>query len=177
MLFTDKRQIRAVWRIGGLFILSALFVFLTVFVAETALHMVPCELCLWEREPWRVLLGIGVLSLVLSPRYARWAAVAGLVCLLVSVGLGVMHVGVEHGLWPSPAAECHAAPVEGHGFADWMAHLPSRPAKPCDLPDYPFGLPVSMTSLSALYAVLVFGLAVMETRRLFRFVRVNRLEA
>lgn len=174
MLFTDKRQIQAVWRIGGLFILSALLVFLIVYMAETVLHMIPCELCLWERGPWRVLLGIGILALVLSPRYARWAAVAGLACLLVSVGLGVMHMGVEHGLWPSPAAECHTALVEGHGFTDWMAHLPSRPAKPCDLPDYPFGLPVSMTSLSALYALLIFCLAVWETCRLFRFVRKNR---
>ncbi|MCL1563460.1 disulfide bond formation protein B [Parasaccharibacter sp. TMW 2.1886] len=176
MLFTDKRQIRAVWHIGGLYVLAALLVFLIVFVAETFLHMVPCELCLWERGPWRVLLGLGVLALVLSPRYARWAAVAGLVCLAVSVGLGVLHVGVEHGLWPSPAAECHVDLVEGHDFADWMAHLPARPTKPCDLPDYPFGLPVSMTTLSALYAVLVFGLAVMETHRLFRFVRNGRLD-
>ncbi len=175
MLFTDKRQIKAVWRIGGLYILAALFVFLTVFTAETFLHMVPCELCLWERGPWRVLLGIGVLALVLSPRYARWAAVAGLVCLMVSVGLGVLHVGVEHGLWPSPAAECHVALVEGHNFSDWMAHLPARPTKPCDLPDYPFGLPVSMTTLSAFYAVLVFCLAVRETLSLFRFVRNNRM--
>ncbi|OOL17881.1 dihydrolipoamide acyltransferase [Bombella intestini] len=175
MLFTDKRQIRAVWRIGGLYILAALLVFLIVFVAETFLHMVPCELCLWERGPWRVLLGIGVLALVLSPRYARWAAVAGLVCLLVSVGLGGLHVGVEQGWWPSPAAECHVALVEGHNFSDWMAHLPARPTKPCDLPDYPFGLPVSMTMLSAFYAVLVFYLAVRETLRLFRFVRNNRV--
>lgn len=177
MLFTDKRQIRAVWRIGGLFILSALLVQLVIFVAEAFLHMVPCALCLWERGPWRVLFGIGVLSLVFSPRYARWLAVAGLCCLLVSVGLGVLHVGVEHGLWPSPVAECHVALTEGHGFADWMAHLPVRPAKPCDLPDYPFGLPVSMTSLSALYALIVFCLAVGETRRLFRFVRTCREEA
>ncbi|MCT6855591.1 MAG: disulfide bond formation protein B [Bombella apis] len=171
MLFTDKQQIRAVWRVGGLYILSALFALLIAFIAENFLHMVPCELCLWERGPWRVLIGIGVLVLVFSPRYARWLACVGLVCLLVSVGLGILHVGVEHGLWPSPAAECQVTPVEAYDFKDWMAHLPAHPTKPCDQPDYPLGLPVSLTSLAALYAFGVFVLALWETWRLFRFVR------
>lgn len=80
-------------------------------------------------------------------------------------------MGVEHGLWPSPAAECQVTPVEAYDFKDWMAHLPAHPTKPCDQPDYPLGLPVSLTSLAALYAFGVFVLALWETWRLFRFVR------
>ncbi len=171
MFLEEKKQVIAVGMVGGLFILSAAFALLVALGAQTFLHMVPCQLCLWERAPWRVLLGIGVLTVVISPSYARWIALAGLSCVLISVGLSILHVGVEHGLWPSPAAECHVSLVTGHSFDDWMGHLPARPAKPCDLPDYPFGLPLSMTSLSALYSFSVFVLGSVAVVWLFRFVR------
>lgn len=171
MLLIGTWQFKSVWMIGGLFVLSGLFALLVAMGAEHFLHLVPCELCLWERRPWKVLIAFGVLVLVLSPRYARWPALFGVLCVLLSVGLSVMHMGVEHGLWASPAPECHVQAVYGQSFDSWMQHAPSRPAKPCDLPDYPFGLPLSLTTLSGLYALGVFAASLWGLRYLFRDVK------
>ncbi|WP_370517979.1 disulfide bond formation protein B [Saccharibacter sp. 17.LH.SD] len=151
--------------------LSGLCALLVALGAEHYLHLVPCELCLWERRPWRVLIALGILTLVLSPRYARWPVLMGIMCLLVSFGLSVMHVGVEQGWWPSPAAECHVGAVHAQNFDAWMKQLPVRPTKPCDQPDYLFGFPLSMTTLSGIYALTVLVTALVGAAHLFRDVR------
>ncbi|WP_236646510.1 disulfide bond formation protein B [Aristophania vespae] len=168
---TGKRDFRRVRVVGGVFILSGLFALLAAYGAERFLHMVPCELCLWERRPWRVLIALGALTLVLSPRYARWPIIGGILCLALSVILSVIHIGVEQGLWRSPAPSCHMVVTHSDKASDWLNHLPVHPLKPCDLPDFPFGLPVSMTTLSGIYALIVFVLALKIAIRVFRRVR------
>ena len=44
--------------------------------------LVPCALCLWERWPYRVLIGLGVLAAVLPPRAGRWVLWAAAAVLL-----------------------------------------------------------------------------------------------
>ncbi|MDF7673334.1 disulfide bond formation protein B [Acetobacteraceae bacterium ESL0709] len=172
MLMTRKREFRRVRALGGLFVLSGLAALLAAHGAERFLHMVPCELCLWERRPWRVLISLGALTLVLSPRYARWPVIGGLVCLAISVGLSVLHIGVEHNFWPSPAPSCHVTVTHAEKVSDWLSRLPAAPVKPCDQPDFPFGLPMSMVTISGLYTLVIFLAALKMTVRIFR--RVNR---
>lgn len=168
MTLTGTKQPDMTRILGGLFVLAGLAALGTAWFAEHRLLLAPCELCLWERQPWRVLIAIGVLTLAVPRRYARYSVLAGLVCVAVSIGLAVLHAGVEHKFWPSPAPECRAPVFHGGSFKDWMASMPSRPNKPCDSPDYLFGLPVSMTELGGLYALAVFVLGSLGTVRLFR---------
>lgn len=168
MTLTGTKQPDMTRILGGLFVLAGLAALGTAWFAEHRLLLAPCELCLWERRPWRVLIAIGVLTLAVPRRYARYSVLVGLVCVAVSIGLAVLHAGVEHKFWPSPAPECRAPVFHGGSFKDWMASMPSRPNKPCDSPDYLFGLPVSMTELGGLYALAVFVLGSLGTVRLFR---------
>lgn len=168
MTLTGTKQPDMTRILGGLFVLAGLAALGIAWFAEHRLLLAPCELCLWERRPWRVLIAIGVLTLAVPRRYARYSVLVGLVCVAVSIGLAVLHAGVEHKFWPSPAPECRAPVFHGGSFKDWMASMPSRPNKPCDSPDYLFGLPVSMTELGGLYAVAVFVLGSLGTVRLFR---------
>ncbi|KXV27172.1 disulfide bond formation protein B [Gluconobacter japonicus] len=168
MTLTGTKQPDMTRILGGLFVLAGLAALGTAWFAEHRLLLAPCELCLWERRPWRVLIAIGVLTLAVPRRYARYSVLVGQVCVAVSIGLAVLHAGVEHKFWPSPAPECRAPVFHGGSFKDWMASMPSRPNKPCDSPDYLFGLPVSMTELGGLYAVAVFVLGSLGTVRLFR---------
>lgn len=174
MLLTGSQQFKQVRVIGGIFLVSGLVALAVAYGSEHFLYLTPCELCLWERMPWRVLVALGILSLVLSPRFARWPVLAGLVCLLISLGLSVLHVGVEHGWWPSPAAQCHAVVTHGGSADDWLGKLPARPVKPCDFPDYILGLPVSMTALAGLYSLIVLVVALAGTVRIFRHVHHGR---
>ncbi len=123
------------------------------FASEWGLGLVPCALCLWERWPYRVGIALGLVALL----WARGRpAVLGVMAavMLAGAGLGLVHVGVEHGWWPSPLPEC-AAPDLGHGTAaERLARMPLFPAKPCDEPTYLIpGLPVSMATANMLLAL------------------------
>ena len=116
--------------------------------------LVPCALCLWERVPYRVLIGAAVLALLLPARPARWVLGLSALVALAGVGLGVVHIGVEQGWWPSPLPECAAPTLGGGSFAERLARMPAVPAKPCDEPTFliPF-LPVSMAAMNTLVAL------------------------
>jgi disulfide bond formation protein DsbB len=121
--------------------------------SERWLGLVPCALCLWERWPYRVAIVVGLLALVL-PRLQRPLLAVMALVLLAGAGLGVVHVGVEHGWWPSPLPEC-AAPNLGSGtMSERLARMPLFPSKPCDEPTYLVpGLPLSMAAMNLLLAL------------------------
>ena len=122
--------------------------------AERVLGLVPCALCLVERWPYWAALPFAAAAALLPLRPVLWGVV---LCMALSVAAAGVHVGVEQGWWPSPLPEC-AAPTLGRGsLADRLAHMPARPAKPCDDPTYLLpGLPVSMAAMNGLLA-LAFG--------------------
>ncbi|MBU6500207.1 MAG: disulfide bond formation protein B, partial [Rhodospirillales bacterium] len=85
---------------------------LSVLVAAAALGtalasqwyggLVPCALCLVERWPYRIAIGLGLVGLVVPRPLARLAlALVGL-SMLGAAGAGGVHVGVENKWWPSP---------------------------------------------------------------------------
>jgi disulfide bond formation protein DsbB len=141
------------WRaalIGTLVSASALA---AAFATEWGLGLVPCALCLVERWPYRIGIALGLLALLWA-RGRRAALGVMAAVMLAGAGLGMVHVGVEHGWWPSPLPEC-AAPDLGHGTAaERLARMPLFPAKPCDEPTYLIpGLPVSMAMANLLLAL------------------------
>ena len=157
------------WMLAGGFALAL------AFWAEHVAGMAPCELCLWERWPYRVLVGLGLLWALCAGLRPSFGNAAGRLfgtlvslTLLVSIGIGLLHVGVEQGWWPSPLPECAAPHFVAGSFSERLASMPVRPAKPCDAPNRLFAwLPVSMTTLDVVYAasLLAIGLAGMPARR------------
>ncbi len=119
--------------------------------SERVLGLVPCALCLWERWPYRITIGVGILALLL-PRQILLGVMA--LVLLAGFGLGVVHVGVEHGWWPSPLPECAAPDLGGGTMSERLARMPMFPSKPCDEPTYLIaGLPISMAAMNMLLAL------------------------
>lgn len=121
--------------------------------SENLLGLVPCALCLVERWPYRIAIGVGLLAILLPRVRIPLMAVMALV-LVAGAAAGFVHVGVEHGWWPSPLPECAAPQLGGGSMADRLARMPLRPSKPCDEPTYliPF-LPVSMAAMNLLLAL------------------------
>lgn len=158
-------------RLGLIFVLASAFALSVAWFSEHHLGLVPCALCLWERYPWRILIVIAVFLFVVPRRYAPPFAYAGLLCLGVSIALAGLHSGVEHHFWPSPLPECRAPVFQGGNFQSWMASLPQRPAKPCDEPDYIWKLPLSVTELGGLYALIVLIMGMNGASRLLRQLR------
>jgi disulfide bond formation protein DsbB len=116
--------------------------------------LVPCALCLLERWPYRIAIGLALVATVVPPRIGRLLLYVLALTMLADAAIAVVHVGVEFRWWPSPLPECAAPRFTGGSIAERLAAMPSRPAKPCDDPTYLIpGLPVSMALMNLIYAL------------------------
>ena len=137
--------------------------------AEDFLGVVPCALCLLERWPWRIALGLAVFGLLLPRRAARAALALAALAVLGGAGIAAVHLGVEAELWPSPLPECAAPHFSAGTVAERLASMPARPSKPCDEPTYVVpGLPLSTAALNLIWSLAFAGAVAMflaRTRR------------
>lgn len=72
----------------------------------------PCALCLEQRTPYYIGLGVGIAAIAAVSVRLPQAAIRGLFALigllmLWTLALGAYHAGVEWGFWPGPA-DCAA---------------------------------------------------------------------
>ena len=147
-------------RVAGLTLAAATAAALAIAMAsEWFAGLNPCELCLWQRWPYRIAIGLGLLAAVLPARQAWWALAAIAALLAAEVGLALLHVGVEQRWWPSPLPGCRDATLAGaRNIDDLMARLRPAPAKPCDEAAYLVpGVPVSMAAMNLAFAAVLFA--------------------
>jgi disulfide bond formation protein DsbB len=134
--------------------------------------LVPCALCLLERWPYRIVIGLGLLAAFAPYRPSRVLLWLAVLSLLVGATLAGVHLGVEQGLWPSPLPECAAPHLSGATVSQMLAAMPARPSKPCDAPTYLIpGLPLSMAAINLIYAlafVVVLTAALLKPRGVHR---------
>lgn len=123
--------------------------------------LVPCALCLVERWPYRFVLALGLVALMLPSnwRFLRkgllWSAV---LCMAGSAVASVVHIGVEQGQWQSPLPECMAPTLWAGSIAERLAHMPLQASKQCDEPTYLVpGLPVSMAVMNLVLSLSLGG--------------------
>jgi len=157
-------------RKAGLILAAAAAAALAVALAsERYGGLNPCLLCLWQRWPYRIAIGLGVLAALLPARWGRLALIATGLVIAAGGVFAFVHVGVEQGWWPSPLPGCSDPALGGaQSVDDLMARLRPAPAKPCDEAAYllPF-LPVSMATMNLIYAAAL-GLGTL------RFLRRSR---
>ncbi len=120
----------------------------------------PCELCLWQRWPYRLAAVLGVLAALAPSRFTRLLVMAMTVTILADAAAAMVHVGVEFGWWPSPLPACSAPKFSAAGsIADRFAAMPVRPSKACDEPTFLIpGIPLSMAAMNLLYALMFAAL-------------------
>lgn len=141
-------------RLALLSLLVALGALAVALGSEAYGGLVPCALCLVERWPYRVAAALAAAALLLPRRGLLWLVAA---CMAAAAAAAAVHVGVEHGWWPSPLPECAAPSFGGGGIAERLARMPRTPSKPCDAPTFLLpGVPLSMAGLNLALA-LAFG--------------------
>lgn len=124
------------------------------WISQHWLDQAPCVLCLLERWPYRAMVVLGLLAAVVPAPLARALLWLAALAALVGAAIAFVHVGVEQHAWPSPLPECAAPAFRGGSIADMLKALPTRPAKPCDAPNYLIpGLPLSIAAMDLLYAL------------------------
>lgn len=125
--------------------------------SEHFLGLAPCALCLVERMPYKFVLPVGVVAMLMPRFAARILLVLIALLMLGSVAAATVHVGVEQEWWKSPLPECAAPHITGRTVAELLKQLPARPNKPCDAPSYLVPhLPVSMALMNLVYSVVFF---------------------
>ena len=118
----------------------------------------PCVLCLYQRAPHAVVMGLSLIALVLMPRaVAAWAVGGAGLALLVGAGIAGFHVGVEQHWWQG-TAECGST-IAADSVDALRAQLLAQPVVRCD--EVPWSLfNVSMAgynlAFSAALAIFAF---------------------
>lgn len=102
----------------------------TAFVAEYGFHIVPCDLCLYERWIYASLILVGLLGLKTQAFRGHRGILAQLAVLSAGIALTFYHVGVEHHWWAAPAS-CAGVGLAGT-FEEFTAQLKSVARPRCD---------------------------------------------
>jgi disulfide bond formation protein DsbB len=90
--------------------------------------LAPCPLCIDQRWPHAIAIGLGLLLLAWPKR--GLAALAGLV-VLVGAGIAGYHVGIEQGWWPGPTT-CTAPEPGAMAPGELLEQILATPVVLCD---------------------------------------------
>jgi disulfide bond formation protein DsbB len=131
----------------------------------------PCVLCLYQRVPYWLAIGLGAAALAAG----RWRRLQGLllgalgVGYLVGAGIAVYHVGVEQHLFAGPQA-CGDAIGEPTTLEELRAQLLGQPVVRCDeVPWALFG--ISLAGFNVLLSLALAAGGLWAMRALYRPVR------
>lgn len=61
----------------------------------------PCQMCLWQRWPHAIAIGLGVLAVKIKTPLLQWA---GALAMLTTAAIGGYHTGVERKWWEGPTS-------------------------------------------------------------------------
>jgi len=115
-------------------------------------HLVPCEMCMWQRWPHLAAMILAALAILLrrQPSASRAVTVLAALAILVSGAIGVYHAGVEYHWWRG-ITRC-TAPVLGGSADDLLKQILAAPIVRCDQAQWTlFG--VSLAGWNALISI------------------------
>lgn len=114
-MITDTRAFTILLAAGG-----SLAILMGAFAFQYLGGLAPCQLCLWQRWPHAVAIGIGVLALLIARGpLGRILPFLGALAALATAAIGAFHVGVEQKWWEG-LASCTAGSIEGISTADLL---------------------------------------------------------
>lgn len=131
-------------------------------------HLVPCEMCMWQRYPHYAAIPVAALAFVIPDRRARYALVAIAALLIATSGvIGVLHAGVEYKWWPG-FTPCTAGFKPGATGTEMIEMLRHAPIVRCDTAQWTlFG--ISLAGFNAIIsltgALAIFGFIAKSLRR------------
>lgn len=152
------------WRWPALALLAALFMLGAAHAFETFAFLLPCPLCLRQREVYWAVVAMTVTALILwrirqNPRFIlAFNIMLGLVFLTGAV-VALYHAGVEYRFWPAPSG-CGATAVDMSTID--LSNLNQRQGVPsCTEDPWKGRYGLSMAGWNALVSI---GLAVISFR-------------
>lgn len=80
----------------------------SVYAAQYLGGLQPCPLCLYQRWPWWIAVGLSALALAL-PGFGRAALMLAGLAIGAGAGIAFYHAGIEQQWWPGPTSCSGAA--------------------------------------------------------------------
>lgn len=142
----------------------------TANVFEHVFSYVPCQLCLYQRLPWWIALGIACLAALIvkvRPTLALLISATALIAVAVGAGIAFFHAGVEYQFWEGPSGCAGTASLSGE-LSQAMSRVSEGPTGPsCDEAAWTlFGISMAgYNFLISLGLVLLGALAVRAAAR------------
>lgn len=130
-------------------------------------HLVPCEMCMWQRWPHYAAILVAALAFVTPNRIFQVALVA-LACLLIAASgaIGVFHAGVEYHWW-NGITPCTAPITAGSSGLDMLDQVLKGPLVRCDAPQWSL-FHISLAGFNAIFSLIgaaaIFVLAARNPR-------------
>ena len=140
---------------------------ITVYTAEYAFRLEPCNLCLFQRVPYVAIAFIGWIGL----KRPNWISAGNLTAtasfvFLISAAIAIYHVGVEQHLWQSVAG-CGGNAGQKISINQLQELLQKKPPKACAEVDWSL-LGVSMATYNAFFSLILAGITFNVAKRLWR---------
>ena len=134
---------------------------------ETFGGLLPCHLCLYQRDVYWAAILVGVLGFALGYMRLRWAGrtADGLLALIFLAGMGVAayHAGVEWKWWPGPASCTGGGVVNGGDLTAFLNGAKVK-APQCDVAAWRmFGM--SMAGYNTAISLALAALSAVAARR------------
>lgn len=154
-LCTLHNQLRD--RIGSAGLLAGLaaIVLAAVYTSQYGFGLEPCELCLAQRWPWWIALGLGILGSLFRHQPVLAGRLPFVLTLVFLAGAGIagFHVGVEQGWWEGPTA-CSQLGSDAAMSLDQLRDMVMSRVRtvPCDQPAAVF-LGLSMAGWNVLISI------------------------
>lgn len=131
------------------------------FWFQHVMGLAPCQMCIWQRWPHVAVVCLcGLYYLTQRPVFAYFLPVV----LCISVGLGVLHVGVEQAWWDGPTACSGGLQTQGLSPEQLLTKLLEAPVIRCDQVSWRF-LMVSMAGWNALWSFVLLVCALLYVYR------------
>jgi disulfide bond formation protein DsbB len=120
-------------RFAATVLAASLLVLGTALLSQYWGGLVPCELCLVQRWPWRVAIVLAALAWLGGERISLTAAALTLAAVFfVSAGLGFYHIGVEQHWFAGPTACTATAGATAKTIEELRQQLLATPVVMCD---------------------------------------------
>lgn len=132
---------------------AAAAAFAGALVSQYGFGLEPCPLCIWQRWPYGVGLGLAAGALASAGGLRQALLYAAGAAFLVGAGLGVFHSGVEFGWWKG-LASCSGLDPSGMSVEQLREALGAATPRRCDERE-PFFLWLSMANWNVLVSIAV----------------------
>lgn len=125
------------------------------FISEYGFGLKPCELCIFQRIPYGVVMALALLGLW-KTTWARALCVLVALCFLVDGGIAFYHAGVEKKWFPGPEACTDQGGDKPLSLEEILAKIQNAPIVACDQPQWEWH-GFTMAGLNAIWAFTLAG--------------------